>query len=95
MKTVGRLVFSVFVILGIAAAVSAQVPDARETFNLGVSAFRNAKFAQAAEYFTQAQRLDPTLSAADLYLATTYAQMFVPGNPGAENRDIGRKAIAT
>jgi tetratricopeptide (TPR) repeat protein len=66
---------------------------ARDQLNKGVIAFRNAQFAQAVEHFQQAVSLDPSLITARLYLATAYAQQYVPGGESADNLKIGNQAI--
>ncbi len=67
---------------------------ARDQLNKGVAAFRNAAFQPAIMHFKEAVRLDPTLLNARLYLATAYAQQYVPGGDSPENTKIGEQAVA-
>jgi tetratricopeptide (TPR) repeat protein len=66
---------------------------ARDQLNKGVEAYRNAKFQEAIEHFKSAVQLDPSLINARLYLATAYAQQYVPGGDSEENVKTGQQAI--
>jgi len=61
--------------------------------NKGVQAYKNSKFEQAIDHFQQAVALDPTLLNARLYLATAYAQQYIPGADTPENNHYGEQAI--
>jgi tetratricopeptide (TPR) repeat protein len=78
---------------------TSQLPDAstraRDALNKGVSAFRNGEYESAVAFFTQAVQIDPNMSAAELYLATAYAQRYVPGVSTRENLAFGENAIAS
>ncbi len=66
---------------------------ARDQLNKGVASFRNAQFQSAINYFQTAVTLDPTLLNARLYLATSYAQLYIPGGESPENLKIGQQSI--
>ncbi len=66
---------------------------ARDHLNKGVQSYRNAQFQQAIEHFQDAVKLDPTLLNARLYLATAYAQQYVPGGESADNLKTAQLAI--
>ena len=66
---------------------------ARDQLNKGVGAFRNAQFQAAIMHFQNAVALDPTLLNARLYLATAYAQQYVPGGESPENVKFAQQAI--
>jgi len=66
---------------------------ARDHLNKGVGAFRNAAFQQAIMHFKTAVELDPTLLNARLYLATAYAQQYIPGGDSPDNIKVGKQAI--
>jgi tetratricopeptide (TPR) repeat protein len=66
---------------------------ARDHLNKGVADFRNAQFQAAIMHFKEAVRLDPTLLNARLYLATAYAQQFVPGAESDDNKQIAQLSI--
>ena len=67
---------------------------ARDHLNKGVNDFRNAQFQPAIVHFKSAIDLDPTLLNARLYLATAYAQQYVPGGESPDNIKTGEAAIA-
>jgi tetratricopeptide (TPR) repeat protein len=67
---------------------------ARDQLNKGVAAYKNAKYEEAIDKFQNAVSLDPTLLNARLYLATAYAQQYIPGADTADNNKMGEQAIA-
>ena len=75
------------------AACGCDKLKARDHLNKGVNDFRNAQFQPAIMHFKEAVRLDPTLLNARLYLATAYAQQYVPGAESDENTKIAQQAI--
>ena len=81
------------VLVSLGAAGCAKL-KARDLLNKGVNAYKSAQFDVAIEDFKQAKDLDPTLTNAQLYLATAYATQYVPGAPSAENVRNGEQAIA-
>jgi tetratricopeptide (TPR) repeat protein len=66
---------------------------ARAELNAGVQAFRQANYEEAVGHFEQAIALDPQSVTAHLYLATAYAQTFVPGVDTPENVVWATKAL--
>ena len=83
---IGELILVVF------AAVFPQ-SNAQDSMNKGVRAFRNADYKAAVEYFKQALDLDPSLTTAEVYLATAFAQQFIPGGRGEDNEKNAQMAI--
>jgi cytochrome c-type biogenesis protein CcmH/NrfG len=82
------------VVLALAvSAAGCNKLKARDQLNKGVAAFRNAQFQTSIEHFKTAAELDPTLLNARLYLATAYAQQYIPGGESEENKKIGMQAI--
>jgi tetratricopeptide (TPR) repeat protein len=77
------------------STVSCQKLQARDNLNKGVQAFNAQKFDVAIERFKKAIELDPDLKDAELYLATGYAQQFVPGSPTPDNQKIAEMAVQT
>src|SRR5262249_23407167 len=67
---------------------------ARDKLNKGVQAFKGGQFDLAVEDFKQAKELDPNLTNARLYLATAYANQYIPGAPSDDNIRIGQQAIS-
>jgi tetratricopeptide (TPR) repeat protein len=80
------------VVAGGCSALSAL--KARDQLHKGVDSYRNGKFQAAIEHFKSAIQLDPSLVNARLYLATAYAQQYVPGGDSPENIKTGQQAIA-
>ncbi|HET6142069.1 MAG TPA: hypothetical protein VFE02_01075 [Candidatus Acidoferrales bacterium] len=66
---------------------------ARDELNKGVAAYRDGKYDQAIEFFKDAKDNDPTLTNAQLYLATAYATQYIPGAPSEENIRMGEAAV--
>lgn len=66
---------------------------ARDELNKGVAAFKSSQFQPAIDHFQKAVQYDPSLSNAQLYLATAYSQLFVPGGKSDDNIKAGKKAI--
>jgi tetratricopeptide (TPR) repeat protein len=75
------------------AACGCNRLKARDHLNKGVQDYRNAQFQPAIMHFKEAVRLDPTLLNARLYLATAYAQQYVPGGDSEDNKKIAQQAI--
>lgn len=67
---------------------------ARDQLNKGVAAYKNARYEQAIENFKNAVALDDSLKNAKLYLATAYAQQYIPGVDSPENVQNATDAIA-
>ncbi len=67
---------------------------ARDQLNKGVAAYKAAKYPIAIEHFKNAVELDPSLLNAKLYLATAYANQYVPGSEQEDNVKMGEQAIA-
>jgi tetratricopeptide (TPR) repeat protein len=67
---------------------------ARDLLNKGVNAFKNGQYDEAVEDFKRATVLDPSLIVAHLYLATAYANQYIPGAPSEQNKEFGEEAIA-
>ncbi len=65
---------------------------ARDELNKGVRAYTSQNYKAATDHFNESIKLDPELTAARLYLATTYRVQFVPGIPSEEN--LGRAETA-
>jgi tetratricopeptide (TPR) repeat protein len=88
-----KLVVLCGVLILLGAATACNKLRARDQLNKGVGAFRNAQFQQAIVHFKTAVDLDPTLLNARLYLATAYAQQYIPGGDSPENIKVGNQAI--
>ncbi|MDR3675506.1 MAG: tetratricopeptide repeat protein [Acidobacteriota bacterium] len=75
------------------AACGCNKLKARDHLNKGVQDYRNAQFQPAIKHFQEAVRLDPSLINARLYLATAYAQQYIPGGDSADNLKTAQQAI--
>src|SRR5262245_31138570 len=94
MKRHYTLMLALLAILALAVTSCAKL-QARDNLNKGVRAFRDAHYDRAVDFFKQAVQLDPDLTTAEIYLATAYAQQFVPGGRGEENKKNADMAIQT
>ena len=70
-----------------------QKLKARDELNKGIAEYKAAQYPAAVEHFKYAVDLDPELPTARLYLATAYANQYVPGSQSEENLQIGEQAI--
>jgi len=66
---------------------------ARDQLNKGVASYKNAKYEEAIDHFQQAVSLDPRLIVARLYLATAYAQQYIPGVDTPDNVRLAELSI--
>jgi tetratricopeptide (TPR) repeat protein len=82
------------VLTALAGGAGCDKLRARDRLNKGVNAYKGGQFDQAIEDFKEAKNLDPSLTNAQLYLATAYASQYVPGAPSQENINNGNQAIA-
>jgi tetratricopeptide (TPR) repeat protein len=81
------------VLASLAAGAGCDKLRARDKLNKGVQAFKGGQFDLAVEDFKQSKALDPSLLNARLYLATAYANQYIPGAPSEENTRMGNQAI--
>jgi hypothetical protein len=83
----GVLCSSVFSVAG------RQATSGSPDLDLGVQAYKNARYEEATQHFRRAVDLDPTLLNARLYLATAYAQQYIPGVDTPDNNKFAEQAI--
>ncbi|HET7872299.1 MAG TPA: tetratricopeptide repeat protein, partial [Terriglobales bacterium] len=93
MNTRARLGTVIAVLAALLSAAGCNKLKARDQLNKGVQAYRGANYEQAIEKFKNAVDLDPDLKVAKLYLATAYAQQYVPGVDTPENVANAKQAI--
>ena len=80
--------------LFVLATASCQKLQARDNLVKGIKAFKETKFETAIKHFDLARQQDPHLANAELYLATSYAQMFDPNSPAVgDNEKYANNAI--
>lgn len=66
---------------------------ANDELNLGVQAYRQAKYEEAIQHFEKVVDLDPEMTVGHLYLATAYVSQYIPGVDTPENTRLADKAI--
>ncbi len=66
----------------------------QEELNQGVQAYKGARYDEATQHFRNAIALDPQSLQAHLYLASTFAQQYIPGVKNAENNHFADAAIS-
>lgn len=94
MKRHTKLLLAFLAILALASTGCAKL-QARDNLNKGVQAFTEAHYENAINYFKEAVKLDPELTNAEIYLATAYAQMYIPGAQSEENLKYANMAEQT
>ena len=93
MTRIARLVTAVAVIAVLLSTAGCNKLRARDQLNKGVQSFKGANYEEAIEHFKNAVSLDSELRVAKLYLATAYAQQYVPGVDTPENVRNAQLAI--
>jgi len=93
MKNTSRTMAIAAVGLCLVAATGCNKLRARDQLNKGVAAYKNAKYEEAINHFQDAVTLDPSLTNARLYLATAYAQQYIPGVDAPDNLRNAEQAI--
>ena len=88
-----RLVMALAVAAAMWSTTGCNKLRARDQLNQGVKAYKNANYEQAIEHFKNAVDLDDKLRTAKLYLATAYAQQYVPEVDTPENKRNAQMAI--
>ena len=64
----------------------------RDNLNKGIAAYKNARYADAVEFFKTSIALDPTNKNGRLYLATAYMSQYIPGADSPENNQMAKAA---
>ncbi len=93
MNRSARLLALASVVLALFSLAGCNKLRARDQLNKGVQAYKNAKYEDAIEKFKNAVALDPSLINARLYLATAYAQQYIPGADTPDNNRMAEQAI--
>ena len=83
------LMFSLAMLFSVAAAQSSGDTE----LSLGVQAYKQAKFEEAGWHFEKAVAQEPGNIHAYLYLATVYAQQYIPGADTPDNNQFAERAI--
>jgi len=93
MNRSAKVLAFVMLALSLLATTGCNKLKARDQLNKGVQAYKNAKYEDAIEKFKNAVALDPSLNVAQLYLATAYANQYIPGAETPDNQRVGDQAI--
>lgn len=93
MKTSARLATMAAIAVTLFITAGCNKLKARDQLNKGVQAYKSANYEQAIEHFKTAVYLDSDLKVAKLYLATAYAQQYVPGVDSPDNLRNAQQAI--
>src|SRR5882762_1987475 len=93
MKTTKKLLVVFAAAIVMLSSTGCNKLKARDHLNKGVQAYKNSKFEQAIDHFQQAVALDPSLINARMYLATAFAQQYIPGADTPENNKMAEQAI--
>jgi len=88
-----RLLTLAAAMLALFSSVGCGKLRARDQLNKGVTAYKNAKYEEAIDHFQQAVALDPSLINAKMYLATAFAQQYIPGADTPDNNKMADQAI--
>jgi len=79
--------------LALLATAGCDKLRARDQLNKGVQSYKSAKYEEAINHFQQAVEFDPSLLNARLYLATAFAQQYIPGADTPDNNKMAEQAI--
>ncbi len=93
MNKSGRVLTVLLVLLALFSTIGCSKLRARDQLNKGVQSYKNAQYEGAIEHFKNAVELDPSLVTARLYLATAYAQQYIPGADSPDNNRYAEQAI--
>ncbi len=93
MNRIVRVLAGLSLVLLVLALAGCTKLQARDQLNKGVQSYKNARYEEAIEHFKSAVSLDPSLLNARIYLATAYAQQYVPGAETDENKRFANQAI--
>lgn len=93
MNRSARLVAALAVSAALLTTAGCDRLRARDQLNKGVLAYKSSQAEQAIEHFKNAIHLDPDLKVAKLYLATAYAQQYVPDVDTPDNLRNAQQAI--
>jgi tetratricopeptide (TPR) repeat protein len=88
-----RLLTLAVVALALSSSVGCNKLRARDQLNKGVEAYKNAHYEEAINHFQQSVELDPTLLNARMYLATAFAQQYIPAVDSPDNVRMASQAI--
>src|SRR6266568_4491293 len=92
MKKSLRMLELIAVALALFSAIGCGKLRARDQLNKGVQSYKNGKYEDAIDHFQRAVSFDSGLIVARLYLATAYAQQYIPGADTPDNKKMAEQA---
>src|ERR1700751_6016076 len=81
------------VALALLSSLGCDKLKARDQLNKGVKSYKNNHYEQAIDHFQQAVQLDPALTNARMYLATSFVSQYIPGVDSPDNLRTAQQAI--
>jgi len=93
MKRAFKTAMAVFVLVFLFVTYLYPQSTAGSELNLGVEAYKKARYEEAIQHFEKAVTLAPENGVAHMYLATTYSQRYIPGEETPENSRFAEQAI--
>jgi tetratricopeptide (TPR) repeat protein len=88
-----RIVAIVLFLFGFFSANLFAQSTADDELKAGVEAYKHSRFEEAIQHFERCAALDPENRRARLYLATAYAQQYIPGADTPDNNRFAQLAI--
>jgi len=79
--------------LSLLSAVGCNKLQARDQLNKGVQSYKSNRYEEAIDHFQKAVTLDSGLIVAHMYLATAFAQQYIPGVDNEDNNRMAQQAI--
>jgi len=73
-------------------SIPEHIRRSRERLSMGVKAFKDSRYEEAARLFKEAIQLDPNNPNARVYLATAYMSQWIPGAESPENKQLAEAA---
>lgn len=92
LQDLARLLSAVVALSLFSIAVAQSAADNPE-LQLGVEAYKQARYDEAIQHFEKAVLKDPGAVNPHLYLATVYVQEYIPGVETAENLQLGARSL--
>src|SRR5438270_12008230 len=93
MKKSLRMLELIAVALALFSAIGCGKLRARDQLNKGVQSYKNGKYEDAIDHFQRAVSFDSGLIVARMYLATAFAQQYIPGADTPDNNKMAEQAI--
>jgi len=93
MKTCTKILVLLLTAFTMLATTGCSKLQARDQLNKGVQSYKSNRYEEAIDHFQKAVSLDPNLIVAHMYLATAFAQQYIPGVDAEDNNRMAQQAI--